>query len=32
MTNNKKRIIHSPIFKAATLKLVEKVGVAAARL
>ncbi|EJG0514650.1 IS3 family transposase [Vibrio parahaemolyticus] len=30
MTNKKKRIIHSPEFKAETLKLAEKVGVAAA--
>jgi transposase len=30
MTNNKKRIIHSSEFKAETLKLAEKVGVAAA--
>ncbi len=30
MTNKKKRIIHSPEFKAKTLKLVEKVRVAAA--
>ncbi len=29
MTNKKKRIIHSPEFKAEALKLVEKVGVAA---
>ncbi|MFA0039039.1 IS3 family transposase [Vibrio sp. 10N.261.52.A1] len=30
MTSKKKRIIHSPEFKAETLKLAEKVGVAAA--
>jgi transposase len=30
MTNKKKRIIHSPEFKTETLKLAEKVGVAAA--
>ncbi len=30
MTNNKKRIIHSLGFKSETLKLAEKVGVAAA--
>ncbi|MCF4174726.1 IS3 family transposase [Vibrio sp. McD22-P3] len=30
MTNKKKRIIHSPEFKAETLKLAETVGVAAA--
>ncbi|KUJ00112.1 transposase [Vibrio sp. MEBiC08052] len=30
MTNKKKRIIHSPEFKAETLTLAEKVGVAAA--
>ncbi len=30
MTNKKKRIIHSPEFKAEDLKLAEKVGVAAA--
>ncbi|HGS4806107.1 TPA: transposase, partial [Vibrio parahaemolyticus] len=30
MTNKKKRIIHSPEFKAEALKLAEKVGVAAA--
>ncbi len=30
MTNKNKRIIHSPEFKAKTLKLVEKVRVAAA--
>ena len=30
MTSKKKRIIHSPEFKAKTLKLAEKVGVAAA--
>ncbi|EPQ9998720.1 hypothetical protein [Vibrio vulnificus] len=30
MTNKKKRIIHSPEFKAETLKQAEKVGVAAA--
>lgn len=30
MTNKKKRIIHSPEFKAETLKLAENVGVAAA--
>ena len=30
MINKKKRIIHSPEFKAETLKLAEKVGVAAA--
>jgi hypothetical protein len=29
MTSKKKRIIHSPEFKAETLKLAEKVGVAA---
>ena len=29
MTNKKKRIIHSPEFRAETLKLAEKVGVAA---
>ncbi len=32
MTNKKKRIIHSPEFKAKTLKLTEKVGVAARQL
>ncbi len=30
MTSKKKRIIYSPEFKAETLKLAEKVGVAAA--
>ena len=30
MTNKKKRILHSPEFKAEALKLAEKVGVAAA--
>ncbi|GMM91214.1 hypothetical protein MTsN2n6_41900 [Vibrio fortis] len=30
MTNKKKRIIHSPEFKAEALKLAEKMGVAAA--
>ena len=30
MTNKKKRIFHSPEFKAEALKLAEKVGVAAA--
>ncbi len=30
MTSKKKRIIHSPEFKAEALKLAEKVGVAAA--
>lgn len=30
MTNKKKGIIHSPEFKAETLKLAENVGVAAA--
>lgn len=30
MTNNKKRIVHSPEFKAEALRLEEKVGVAAA--
>ncbi|OQU34352.1 transposase, partial [Vibrio parahaemolyticus] len=30
MTNKKKRIIHSPEFKAEALKLAEKVGVVAA--
>ncbi len=30
MTSKKKRIIHSPEFKAETLKLAEKLGVAAA--
>lgn len=30
MTNNKKRIIHSLEFKVETLKLADKVGVAAA--
>ncbi len=29
MTNKKKRIIHSPEFKAEALKLAEKVGVVA---
>ncbi len=29
MTNKNKRIIHSPEFKAETLKLAEKVGLAA---
>ncbi len=29
MTNKKKRILHSPEFKAEALKLAEKVGVAA---
>ncbi|KFK52276.1 transposase [Vibrio vulnificus] len=30
MTSKKKRIIHSPAFKAEALKLAEKVGIAAA--
>ncbi|SBT15695.1 hypothetical protein VCE7224_04500 [Vibrio celticus] len=30
MTSKKKRIIHSPEYKAETLKLAEKVGVATA--
>ena len=30
MTNKKKRIIHSPEFKAEALKLAQRVGVAAA--
>lgn len=30
MTSKKKRIIHYPEFKAETLKLAEKVGIAAA--
>ena len=30
MTNKKKRIFHSPEFKAEDLKLAEKVGLAAA--
>ena len=29
MTSKKKRIIHSPEFKAESLKLADKVGVAA---
>ena len=29
MTNKKKRILHSPAFKAEALRLAEKVGVAA---